>query len=156
MRNLLISYLMLMNFVVFAQDNNPEAEVKLTIHNLFTAMRTGDSVLVSNLFYDGAKIVSVIRTQEGDYWTQQEPVSKFINAVIKPHKGVWNEKISNLEIRIDGGLAQCWMDYSFYLDEKFSHCGVNAMHLIHDGNSWKILQITDTRRVQDCETGDKK
>ena len=112
-------------------------------------MRNGDSSLVREQFYDDAELVSVMKTKDGEYWTQQEPVSKFITAVGAPHRGVWNEQISNLDIKIDGGLAQAWMDYSFFLDNQFSHCGVNAIQLIFDGDSWKIMHIADTRRQDD-------
>jgi hypothetical protein len=153
MRKLILVGLVLASTFSFAQSNSAEEEIKETINNLFVGMRKGDSSIVSNLFYDEARLVSVIRTKDGENWTQNDPVSKFITAIGSPHTGVWNEQISNLEIKIDGALAQAWMDYSFFLDDKFSHCGVNAIQLFHDGESWKFMHIMDTRRQDDsCNT----
>ena len=72
---------------------------------------------------------------------------EFIEAVGKPKESgkEWNELIKNLQVEIDENLAQVWMDYSFYLGLEYSHCGVNAMQLFWNGDSWKIFQITDTR-----------
>jgi hypothetical protein len=38
------------------------------------------------------------------------------------------------------------MNYAFYLDDQFSHCGVNAFQLVRMEAGWQIIQITDTRR----------
>jgi hypothetical protein len=42
------------------------------------------------------------------------------------------------------------MDYSFYLGDKFSHCGVDAFLLARDGTEWKVVSLADTRRRQGC------
>jgi len=153
MRSLILLCLVCTTGFSFGQENNDESEIKRTIDNLFRGMREGDSTLVSSLFYEDARMVSVIRTKDGDYWTQKEPVSRFISAVGSPHSGVWNEQISNLEIKIDGAFAQAWMDYSFFLDDKFSHCGVNAVQLFYDGEAWKFMHLMDTRRQDEtCNT----
>ena len=45
------------------------------------------------------------------------------------------------------GLA--WVPYAFYLGDRMSHCGTNAVQLAKRGGQWQIVQITDTRR-SDC------
>ena len=64
---------------------------------------------------------------------------------------MWDERIGDIDVRIDGGLATAWMPYAFYLGDRFSHCGVNAFHLTLTSEGWKILHITDTRRTTDCD-----
>lgn len=77
-------------------------------------------------------------------------VDRFVEAVGTPHEELWDEKVWDVEVRIDENLAQAWMHYAFYLGDEFSHCGVNAMQLVHDGTAWKITQVTDTRRTDNC------
>lgn len=31
-----------------------------------------------------------------------------------------------------------------------SHCGINSIEMLHDGDDWKVTQISDTRRQSDC------
>ena len=57
----------------------------------------------------------------------------------------------SFEIKIDGPLANAWVEYEFWLDGKLSHCGVNSIHLIKEKNGWKIFNITDSRRFN-CQS----
>jgi hypothetical protein len=89
--------------------------------------------------------------KKGEAVFVKDEVQKFINAVGTPHEEVWDEKIWDTEIRVDGNLAQVWTKYGFYLDEKFSHCGVDAIHLTKTKDGWKIFHLSDTRQREDCE-----
>jgi hypothetical protein len=77
------------------------------------------------------------------------PVDEFVTAVGQPHEKVWDERIWDVEIQIDGPLASAWVPYVFYHGETLSHCGVNAMQFVRQADGWQLLQITDTRR-QEC------
>jgi hypothetical protein len=74
----------------------------------------------------------------------------FVSAVGTPHDEVWDERVGEIRIRVDNGLATAWMDYTFYLGETRSHCGVNAIQLVLTEDGWKMLNIVDTRR-NGCE-----
>ena len=47
-------------------------------------------------------------------------------------------------------MAQVWAPYTFYLDKKWRHCGVDAMELLKLNGAWKITQLSDTRRRENC------
>ncbi len=121
-----------------------------TVRALFKSMYDGDSTLANLVFAEGASLNSVFTTKDGVQKNSGGEVIGFINAIGTPHDEVWDEHISNLAVKIDGDVAQAWMDYSFFVGDKFSHCGVNAMHLIRMDGKWKIFQIVDTRRKTDC------
>ena len=79
-------------------------------------------------------------------------LASFLKAIGTPHDQIWDEKIWNTKIEIDGGIAQVWTDYAFYVGTEFSHCGVDAFHLIKDEEKgWKIVHLMDTRRKEGCE-----
>ncbi len=48
-------------------------------------------------------------------------------------------------------MANVWAPYEFYLNNDFSHCGVNSFQLFFDGIQWKIIYLIDTRRKQGCK-----
>ena len=54
---------------------------------------------------------------------------------------------NSFNIKIDGPLANVWVGYEFWLDDKLSHCGVNSIHLLKKKSGWKIFNITDSRRI---------
>lgn len=81
-------------------------------------------------------------------------VDQFLEAVGTPHDEVWDERIWDVSIDVDDRLAAAWMKYAFIIGEQFSHCGVNAFQFFHGEDGWKIIQITDTRRMDACDLPD--
>lgn len=124
-------------------------EPRETIDALFSAMQKGDSTLARSVFSENAQMTSSYVDKNGIQRVHAGSVDAFVSAIGTPHDAIWDERVSNLTIQKDGGLAQAWMDYEFYLGEQFSHCGVNAIQLVLKGNDWKIISIADTRRPQD-------
>lgn len=123
-----------------------EQEVKAVVERLFNGMRTGDSAAVHAVFHPQARLQTTALRQ-GEPVLRTDSIEAFLRAVGTPHTEVWDERVSNLEIRTDGELATAWMDYAFYLDGRFSHCGVNALQFFRTKDSgWQIIQIIDTRR----------
>jgi hypothetical protein len=135
--------------LVYSQPEN--TEVTAILDQLFTGMRTGDSSLVSRSFMPDATLQSVSTAPDGKIRVDKNAVAGFIQAVGTPHQEVWDERIYDLVIRVDGAMASAWAPYKFYLGEKFSHCGVNAFTLIKTESGWKIANITDTRRKDGCK-----
>lgn len=77
-------------------------------------------------------------------------LDKFLAAVGTPHTDVWDERITFGKVLIDGPLATVWTPYSFYLGNRFSHCGVNSFQLYRSDKGWKIVHLIDTRRKDGC------
>lgn len=114
-------------------------------------MRDADSVLLKSVLHDELTLMTVFNDKSGQEQIHKESVQEFITTIGKPHEYVYNEQINNVIIHYDDRLAHAWMDYEFFLDENFSHCGVNAMTLVEENNVWKIISIVDTRRRKDCD-----
>lgn len=130
----------------------PEADVRAVtdaVVRLFDGMRTGDSAVVRDLFHPEARLLTML-TREGAPALAQAEVDAFVEMVGSPHDQVFDERIANLEVRVDENLALAWMDYAFYLGEQFSHCGVNLFQFVRTRDRWKIISIADTRRRTDC------
>ncbi len=131
-----------------SSDAAPEAGVRATIDALFDGMRAGDSTAVRAVFHEDARLHTASGPGETSA-VQATPIDAFVEAVGRPHEKVWDERIWNVEIRVDGPLASAWVPYVFYRGDEWSHCGVNALQLIRRADGWRILQITDTRH-QEC------
>ena len=140
---------------VGAQPTPPEppsrdaAQVRATIKALFDGMRAGDSAAVRALFHEDARLHTALGPSDTTA-VRATPIDAFVEAVGQPHEKVWDERIWDVEIRVDGPLASAWVPYVFYLGDERSHCGVNAVQLVRRSDGWKILQLTDTRRP-DCD-----
>jgi hypothetical protein len=130
-----------------AAQATPEQEVRAAVDRLFAGMRSGDSTVVRAAFHPTARLQSTA-VRNGVATLRVDSVDAFVRAVGTPHTAVWDERISNVEIRVDADLATAWMDYAFYAGDQFSHCGVNAFQFFRGADGWKIIQLADTRRKE--------
>lgn len=122
-----------------------EQKVRATIEALFDAMRAGDGAAVGVVFHQHARLYTA-RGPSDTSTVGATSVEAFTDAVGQPRDAVWDERIWDVEVRVDGPLASAWVPYVFYVGDERSHCGVNAVQLVKTGDGWKILQLTDTRR----------
>lgn len=127
---------------------SPDSQVMATIQQVFDGMRSANSIMVSAVFADDARF-AVIRSKDGNPEITTQPVFEWIGA-IGESGGNWDERIYDVDIHIDGNVSSAWVPYTFYLEGVLSHCGVNSMELLLNGDSWEITQLSDSRRTKDC------
>ncbi len=133
----------------FAQQDN--IEIRAVIDAFFESLNTGDSTQMSRLLHPNIILGTTYTARSGAPVYQTESREELLISVGTPRKEPWDEQISNVVIYSDDNLAMAWMDYRFYFNEEFSHCGVNAFSFAKTENGWKILSIIDTRRKEPCE-----
>ncbi|MEO9887012.1 MAG: nuclear transport factor 2 family protein [Balneola sp.] len=154
MKSLLISIFIVFitSSLTFAQQNDKDLVLK-QIETLFDGMRAGDSSAVASVFVKEATMHSIFKNQEGETILNPGSLASFKNAVGTPHDQVWDERVANIKIYIDGDLAVAWVPYSFYAGDNFSHCGVNSFQFMRTKSGWKSISIVDTRRRTNCAEG---
>lgn len=128
-----------------AQD---EAGALAAVEQVFEGMRTADPDMVRSVFADDARF-AVLADADGRSAIRGQAVDSWIEA-IGDSGGRWDEQVYDLDVRVDGTMASVWAPYTFYLDGSISHCGINSIELLHDGEGWKVTQISDTRRREGC------
>ena len=139
----------------FNQDSNThtkdKSEVEQVIVSLFQGMQESDSTKVHACFFESSSMKTTFNNSKTNSpGIHTGNLNEFLVAVGTPKEQLWDERISELEIRIDDNLATAWMNYSFYIDDTFSHCGVNAIQFFKSSDGWKITDITDSRRKEKC------
>lgn len=150
MKKLIVIALILTSLGVKAQNKTAdENAIKATINNLFNGMRQSDTSLIANAFAPQSIMQTIVKSRDGITGVRQEKVSNFVASMSGNHP-LYDEKIKFTSILIDGDLAAVWTDYQFFVDNKFSHCGVNSFQLARMSNGWKIIYIIDTRRKDQC------
>jgi hypothetical protein len=132
-----------------------EAEVRAVIDRSFDAMRRGDAAAMGSFFHPTARLQSVgVSRETGQPVLRTDSIAAFLRVVGTPHTAVYDERISDVQIRVDGNFATAWMNYTFYVvndgTDQLSHCGVDAFQLFRSTDGWKVIQITDTRRREGC------
>jgi hypothetical protein len=148
-KSLLLVVALLISSVGFSQQSATDG-VKQSINTLFDAMRKGDSTLLKSVFSKDMILQSVSTSKEGKSVISTDSANDFAKAIGTPHTGIYDERITYGDIKIDGDLASVWAPYKFYLGDIFSHCGVDVFSLMKTATGWKIIYIVDTRRKDNC------
>jgi Putative lumazine-binding len=126
------------------------AAVVATVQKMFDAMRTRDTALLNAVFDSTGRLLGV-STRNGPATLTLTTPAQFGAALTRAPAGdVWNERIYDPEVKVDGNVAQVWAYYTFHRNATFSHCGVDAFMLVKVGSAWKITQVADTRRTTGC------
>lgn len=130
-----------------------EEAVVAVLAQLFDGMRAGDSAMVRGSLATEARLVAT-SVRDGEPVLRTVDIDRFVEAIGQPREEIWDERLWDIEVRIDQNLATVWTEYAFYIGEQLSHCGVDAFQLFRSVDGWKIFQIADTRRAADsCEIG---
>ncbi len=140
------------SFIVCAQENTEQKEIKKVIEVFFEALHTGDSTLMKSTFHKDLKIQTTFTNKEGVKNLITETKEKLLLGVAnKNPNNVYLEKLLSYDIKIDGNLASVWTPYEFYLNKNFSHCGANSFQLFNNNGKWEIIYIVDMRRRDNCK-----
>jgi hypothetical protein len=150
MKKILVFFIVTSTFV-FSLQAQDEKMVEEVISTLFVGMKTKNPDLVRPAFHPEAIMQTVVSGESGASLGSNS-VQDFINRIATtPDNTVLDEKILEYQIKIDGQMASAWTPYEFYINDTFSHCGVNSFQLIKTPEGWKITYIIDTRRKEGCK-----
>jgi len=164
MKSIIIALLIISSLVVSGQVKmipqsnltSEQQEVLDVVLTLFDGMREADSSKVHSTFGNDPQLYTSFTNREGKaVLRKDEGLQKFLDAVGTPDDEIWDEPLWNVQINIDGNLANVWTEYAFYAGGKFSHCGVDAFMLNKEESGWKIFHLTDTRKREGCDVPNK-
>ncbi len=144
--------LVFMGALTTTAQQDPEQQVEHTIVRFFEGFHNQDSLLMQSVIGPNPKLQTVGRNKEGKTVIRDDSFDRLVQAIVSiPDTVKFEERITAYHIRVDGAMANAWTPYEFWLNDQFSHCGVNSFQLYHDGTSWKIIYLIDTRRKEDCQ-----
>jgi hypothetical protein len=143
---------LLMAFHFGNAQNNEEKMVKKTIEAFFEAFHQQDSMAIRETVSKDIVLQTIGKDADGREVVKTDEFNHFLKSIVAiPATTKFEEKIKSYNIQIDGAMANAWTDYEFWVNDSFSHCGVNSFQLFNDQGSWKIIYLIDTRRKEGCD-----
>lgn len=133
------------------KTENPEKDIKATINRFFEGMEKGDTALLKSACAPSMVLQTYMADKEGTMQVYTESFADFLKMVGGVSTDQYDERIKFEAIHAEKSLASAWTPYTFYINDKRSHCGTNSFQLIKTGADWKIQYIIDTRRKQGCQ-----
>ena len=148
--------LLLLSLLIFTNpieaQQTQKDKIKKVISLFFEGLQSGDTLKIKKTISKDLVLQTTFINKEGKSILKKESVSTFLNLVAsKKNEDKWEERLLSYHIQIDDNMANVWTPYKFYLNNKFSHCGVNSFQMFNDGEQWKIIYLIDTKRKQDCK-----
>ena len=130
-----------------AHARPPEAPLA-AVQRLFDAMRQRDTTTMRGLMDPSVRLVTtasrngepVIRHATADEW-----IGAVGRATVELDERTWDPRVE-----VDDNLATVWLKYEFVAGGQFSHCGVDAFQLFKSAAGWRIFQVADTQRRENC------
>ena len=142
---------LLMAFHVGNAQNNEEKMVKKTIEAFFEAFHQQDSIAIRETVSKDIVLQTIGKDADGREVVKTDDFNHFLKSIVSiPATTKFEEKIMSYNIQIDGAMANAWTNYEFWVNDSFSHCGVNSFQLFNDQGNWKIIYLIDTRRKEGC------
>ena len=115
---------------------------------LFDAMRQRDTATMRGLMDPSVRLVTTAN-RGGQPVTRHATVDEWIGAVGKATVEL-DERTWDPRVEVDDNLATVWLQYEFVAGGQFSHCGVDAFQLFKSPAGWRIFQVADTQRRENC------
>lgn len=141
---------------VSAQGPNPagleeQEKVKQVIQTFFDGFHKQDSTIIKSTVADRVVLQTTGKDQEGKTRFREEEFSKFLTSICSiPDSVKFQEKLTSFSIQVDRTMANAWVGYEFWLNDEFSHCGINSFQLVDFNGEWKIIYLIDTRGKAGC------
>lgn len=112
------------------------------INRLFEAMRVKNADQIRSVFTADGQFIAIDRPRDGKGPSKTRIYSgeAFAKMISEAKGAEYIEKMISPEVHLSGDLAMVSGRYTFYLGDKFSHCGTDTFNLARTEAGWKIVQ----------------
>ena len=131
---------------VHAQDD--KREVLAIAQQFFDTLEKGDTTTLRSLFLDDAHNYFV---QEKD--TKIRAGSRSPKSFRADKDRVVRERFikGGVEVMVHNRIAMVWGSYNLWINDQFSHCGVDAFTLLKTESGWKISSLSYSMETEGCQ-----
>ncbi len=126
-----------------------EAAVMAPVNALFDGLARRDSAIILAALRPDATAVVAAEKADGTRSVRRLTATEFASGV-KPGPEKFEERLSDPAIEIDGDIAMVWGPYTFLIDGKVHHCGVDHFDLVRENGAWKVANVTWSSRTTGC------
>lgn len=146
----LIALILTVSVSIFAQDDR-QAAINV-VNQLFDGMKAKNAEQIKAVFAADGQLIAIDKPRDGKGLSKTRLFTgEAFAKMISEAKGAdFIEKMPSPEARISGDLAIVTGRYTFFVGDKFSHCGTNTFNLVRTDSGWKIANGASTLEFQ-CE-----
>lgn len=130
-----------------AQSTNEKKNVLSIIDQFFSTMENQDSVAFRDLHMAGARFYIIAERNDTARALHRE-VTDFSfdkDEVIKERM-----RDTGVIVQVQNRIATVWAPYDLWVNNEFSHCGIDVFTLIKTSAGWKIASCSYTIEKNNC------
>jgi hypothetical protein len=132
---LLVAISLLPQVLVAQSPSTADREaVVATVQKFFDTMASKDVVEARRVLMPDGRFVAVRDDRPEPRSTTNQA---YLDSLAKRTQA-YRERMWDPDVRIHGAIAVVWTRYDFWVDGKFSHCGVDAFDLVKTAEGWRI------------------
>lgn len=137
--------------ITIIAQNDKQAAIDV-VNQLFAGMKAKSADQIRSVFAPDVHFLAIDKPRDGKGISRSRISTgeAFIKMISESKSAEYNEKMISPEVRISGDLAVVSGRYTFYVGDKFSHCGTDIFNLVRTEAGWKIVQGAFTLEIQ-CE-----
>ena len=145
---LAIYFIFACSFSISGNIDIEEKNVLEVVNKFLKVLETGDIEMAREILVVEGSNFSV--REDGESYKVRFTDYKSLIENLPKTKGKYREVIRNPKILIHKKIAVLWAKYDFFVNGKFSHCGVDSFSLIKSEGKWKIASIIYTVEKKAC------
>ena len=144
----LISWLAMAPIAGQTRQEDDKAAVLATVQAFFDTMASRDVEGARRVLMPEGRFYST-RDQDGRTVVRASAVEDYLKT-LAGRKQDNRERIWSPDVRVHGPIASVWTPYDFWVDRKFSHCGLDVFDLVKTAEGWRIAGLTYTVERTGC------
>lgn len=150
MKQLLTGLAMICAFVLSAFAQDDRASAIAVVNKLFDGMKAKSAAQIKDVFAPDVHFLAIDKPRDGKGISKTRIMTgeAFAKQISESKSDEYREKMISPEARISGDLAVVSGRYTFYVGDKFSHCGTDTFNLVRTDAGWKIVQGAFTLEFQ--------
>lgn len=136
---------------IFSQTDDQKSAIA-AIDRLWEGMRLKNAEMIKSVFTAEGQLVAIDKPRDGKGLSKTRvfTAESFAKNISEAKAPEFLEKMPSPDVKIYGDLAVVTGRYTFYVGDKFSHCGTNTFNLLRTETGWKIVNAASTLEFQ-CE-----
>lgn len=153
--HLTLSLLLIIPVPGLAQSGSEKKEVLQVVQQLFNAMAAQDTVAATNTLIPNGQFFAV-QHKNDSVRVARRSHEQFVGSLVNKERRI-EERMrgKEVQVQIHQQIAMVWAPYDFFVDKKFSHCGVDIFTLIKTNAGWKIASLVYTVEPEGCQQKQK-
>jgi hypothetical protein len=147
MTPLYLCFCLLISAPGFSQSASEKKEVLQVVQQFFDALENQDSLAWNNVFLKDARNYYLFERNDTVRTGMQDPFRFGLspNEIVKERM-----RDRGAIVQIHQKIATVWAPYDLWVNNTYSHCGIDAFTLLKTSAGWKIASIAFTMETEGC------